>query len=129
MQIVKRSLLWVITAAVPVVIAACYGPAYTFTKSGRVVDRTTGAGVANIAVSCADPVSAAASGDPGTADGSGGLLPDVHLTADDGSFYWGGFEPCRQLKFEDADGLRAGTPYPTRTAPCGDARQELVVDL
>ncbi|MBN2359801.1 MAG: hypothetical protein JXR83_10135 [Deltaproteobacteria bacterium] len=129
MQIIKRSLLWLMTAAVPVVIAACYGPYYNYTKSGRVLDKQTRAGVANIAVSCADPAADPPAADAGAVEDAGGYQPSVFVTGPDGAFYWGGYQACNKLKFEDVDGQENGGLYLTAIEPLGDPEQELEVEL
>jgi hypothetical protein len=41
MRIISRFLLGIVTFVIPVVIAACYGLAYTFTQRGRVIDKNS----------------------------------------------------------------------------------------
>ena len=55
---IARFFLWALTAAVPFVIAACYGVMYEydgpniFTYRGRVIDRVTREGVSSISLQC-----------------------------------------------------------------------------
>lgn len=50
MKRIEKWLLCIITAIVPVVIAACYGPAYR--EMGSVTDAETGEGIGDIAINC-----------------------------------------------------------------------------
>jgi hypothetical protein len=47
-----RWLLWVFTMAIPVFIAACYGPPMRYSRSGKVEDASTGQGLQDIDVTC-----------------------------------------------------------------------------
>jgi len=134
MKLIKHSLLWMLTAAVPVFIAACYGINYQYSKKGRVLDKETRAGIANIEVSCVDPAAVAPVVDAGAGEDAGatedaGYRPSGFSSSDDGSFYWGGFEPCNKLKFEDIDGQENGGLYLTKIEPFSDSEQELVVEM
>jgi hypothetical protein len=86
-------------------------------------------------VSCADPAADVPAADAGTGeDGgagedAGSYRPGVFVTGDDGSFFWGGYQVCNKLKFEDVDGQDNGGLYLTKIEPFGDSKQELVVEL
>ena len=49
---IYRALVYLVTFAVPVVIAACYGPAYRYRKGGKVLDKVTRDPISQIDVSC-----------------------------------------------------------------------------
>jgi hypothetical protein len=103
MQKVVRSLarffLWALTAAVPFVIAACYGVMYSFSRSGRVTDAVTGSGIRDIRVTCL----------------SGTSTVDTATTEYDGSYaLFSDVADCDQIRFEDVDGAANGS-YQART--------------
>jgi len=134
MKLIKRSLLWMLTAAVPVFIAACYGINYQFTKNGRVLDKTTRAGIANIEISCADPADVApivdaGSGEDGGATEDAGYHASGFVSGADGSFFWGSETACNKLKFEDIDGQENGGLYLTKIEPIDTTDKELVVEM
>jgi hypothetical protein len=52
MRRISRLFLKVVTLAVPVFIAACYGIAYSFSQRGKVLDRDTKKGIADLRVEC-----------------------------------------------------------------------------
>jgi len=61
---IARACLRVVMLTLPVVIAACYGMPAKFSKNGKVIDKQTQAGIADIRVSCVEAngtVSASAS--------------------------------------------------------------------
>lgn len=134
MKIIKRSLLWMLTAAVPVFIAACYGISYSFTKSGRVLDKVSRAGIANIQVSCADPLEQAPVYDAGVGEDGGatedaGYQPVGFTSSADGSFFYGSDVVCNKLKFEDVDGQQNGGLYLTKIESIDSSDGELVVEM
>jgi hypothetical protein len=104
MRIIAKFFLWLITVAIPVVIAACYGPLYKYSKSGKVVDSETQEGINGIQVSCM----------------VGGSPWDVTYSDPQGEFLLMYDRPCDELQLEDVDGDQNGR-YLTTTAPfCED---------
>jgi hypothetical protein len=100
-----KVLLSVVTGAVPVLIAACYGVSNVGPEGscgGKVVDKTAGTGVTGIEVHCLN--------------GAGDSF-DVSVSASDGSFLVqqpvGG---CASLEARDVDGAARGS-YATATVP------------
>lgn len=122
LRAIAKPFLWLCTSAMPVVLAACYGPRYEeggLAVSGRVKDRDSGAGVGDIRVTC--------------------LLVDDSVTHEldqtttlegDGSFSFepGACEACNALRFEDVDGAANGS-YTVRTLPIDPAEAETSEDL
>ena len=84
---IYRVLVYLVTFAIPVVIAACYGPAYRYRRGGRVLDKVSRAPISQIDVSC-------------ERDG-GSTYPD--RTGDDGVF---------QLQFDDCETVKAVDSLP-----------------
>jgi hypothetical protein len=129
MKIVARPLLWLLTTAIPVFIAACYGPPMEGTWdggpdpersiAGRVLSALTGGPLPYIQVSC-------------LVSGYDGLeVYDDTLSNPDG----GGFElwsseytPCEILRFEDVDGAENGA-YQTLDLAYVDDGQDVVAEL
>lgn len=110
MRSVAMWLLRAVTTTVPVVIAACYGMAYRYTRQGRVVDRATGQGVAGMKVTCAQGGATASTG----ADGAF-TLPDD--------------DRCDSVQVEDADGAANGAYAPgNATLPRGHQETVIPVD-
>lgn len=112
MRGLSRWLLRGLTAAVPVVIAACYGMAYRYSRAGKVVDATTSSGIAGLRVTCV----------------KGGAETTVR-TGDDGSFTVRAPGPCDELRIEDGDGDQNGA-YAAKTLPYppGDDEIRVVLD-
>ncbi|MBI5544480.1 MAG: hypothetical protein HY901_11355 [Deltaproteobacteria bacterium] len=52
MKSLARACLRLAMLAVPVVIAACYGPIARYSRSGKVIDKDTHANLSDIEVSC-----------------------------------------------------------------------------
>ncbi len=93
----KKGMLWLVTAIIPVVVAACYGVMYAFHKYGRVVDADTGNPITGIKVSCAV--------------GHRGNIIDVSYTDTDGYFYINADSACEGYIFTDEDGEGNGGEY------------------
>lgn len=116
MQIVKRSLLWMLTAAVPVVIAACYGMPVSygaFQQTGKVVDKESQEAIPGIEVSCETEAGALASSDVTTTDDLGAFTIS--------------FDSCPVMVFEDNDGGDNGGTFQRLEVPLTEA--EWVEDL
>ena len=88
MKRLYRALVYLVTFAIPVVIAACYGPAYRYRKGGKVLDKQSRAPISQIDVSC-------------EYDG-GSSYPS--RTGNDGVFQIQTDETCLELKAVDALG-------------------------
>lgn len=113
MRIIAKFFLWLTTIAIPVVIAACYGMAYKFTKTGHVVDSETKAGIQGISVSCM----------------VGGNVEAADTTYEDGSFWLEFNTACDELLVEDVDGEDNGGQYVDRSVPfCKDC-EDITIEL
>jgi hypothetical protein len=122
MRLIARFFLWLIGIAIPVVIAACYGIGYRFSKSGKVTDSKSKQGIDGIRISCVrsgQVVSSTSSRKvsyPSGNTGSGYFDIDYNT-------------PCDELRFEDTDGPQNGGQYATKSMPfcesCSDASVEL----
>jgi len=96
----KKSLLWVITATIPVVIAACYGVYYTVT--GEVKDGDTKEPIEGIEVQCIMD------------EDDEYTIPEKFYSEIDGYFYIYNEDAeglCDQVKFVDVDGELNGEYY------------------
>ncbi|MEK7705105.1 MAG: hypothetical protein AAB426_09115 [Myxococcota bacterium] len=115
MRVVKKALLWVVSTAIPVTIAACYGVAYRFShsQSGRVLDAATSNGIAGIEVTCL------------VADGE----QSTTYSREDGAFELPYEEPCDSVRAADVDGAENGGTYATETVPFDENADELVIEL
>ena len=104
MKHLTRALLKLMTAGIPVVIAACYGVPYEYGlgKSGNVVDRTTHAGIGGIKIGCV------------LADGT---LESETYSSTDGSFMVEYNQDCATLTAEDVDGEENGGLYAKTEIP------------
>jgi hypothetical protein len=91
MKWIAKILLWIIGVAIPVVIAACYGMPYKFSKTGKVVDAETKAGIDGIQVTCVQ----------------GGQDEDVAFTYSGDFTLWYDI-PCDTLQIKDVDGAQNG---------------------
>ena len=112
MRYVSRFLLWTTGLVVPVMIAACYGMSYAFTKCGKVVDAESKAGIGNIEVTCMrDGVA------------GGGSYTDV-----EGGFCLGYDEPCDTLEAVDVDGEENGGEYQSKSVPF-DGEDDVTIKL
>jgi hypothetical protein len=97
MKHLSRALLKLMTLCFPVVIAACYGPAYRYSKDGKVIDKETHLGIAGIKVDCV------------LADGT---VQDSTTTSPDGSFSLSYDIACSSLAASDVDGELNGKYKP-----------------
>jgi hypothetical protein len=114
---IARPVLWLVTAAIPVFIAACYGAYYDESRAtGKVVDKATGEGVPDILVSCM------------TSGGS--VLDQTYSLAGDGAFeiWYQENDPCETLRFEDVDGEENGE-FQALELPFDPAAGELTAEL
>ncbi|MGI5863873.1 MAG: hypothetical protein ACOX6T_17705 [Myxococcales bacterium] len=93
MKHLTRALLKLMTAGIPVVIAACYGAPYQYSKSGRVLDRSTHVGIPGIRIGCVLP--------------DGGVAYETHSNTD-GSFLVEYDQECAKITAEDVDGEENG---------------------
>jgi len=105
-----KGALWIVTGLMPVVIAACYGMYYEFTRYGRVIDRTTRASISGIKVTCRSGVEATETYSDG-----------------DGEFWIEAEESCDVVLFEDVDGAANGS-YQTRSVPLAELPTEVELD-
>ena len=99
-----KPFLWLLTTAIPVFIAACYGPPMDDVNgntdpetslTGRVLSALTGSGIPYIKVSCL------VSGYDGQE-----VYDETYSAPGDGAFeLWSSdYTPCEVLRFEDVDG-------------------------
>lgn len=107
MKSLARLVLRFFIVAIPVVIAACYGMAYRFTKRGRVIDQATRTGIENVTVTC---------------DVAKQATYHAYSSAD-GSFYLQYDTPC--------DTVTAGDDvrYVKKAVPFDAAATEIVIEL
>jgi GMP synthase-like glutamine amidotransferase len=108
----SRKALWVVTAVSPVVIAACYGMEYMFSRHGVVVDRSTGAGIAGIKVTCR----------------SSTYGDTVDYSTNSGQFWLENDDACSAVAFEDVDGALNGS-YQSRTVAVSEVEDDGIVEL
>lgn len=108
----SRKALWVVTAVSPVVIAACYGMEYMFSRHGVVVDRSTGVGIDGIKVTCRSATYGDTSG----------------YSSYSGQFWLENDEPCDAVVFEDVDGAANGS-YQFRSVPLSEVEDDGIVEL
>ncbi len=113
MRLIAKFFLWLISVAIPVVIAACYGAPFAYSKTGKVVDSETKEGVNGIQVACL----------------LDGYEQDVAYSWEDGTFWIHYDAPCDSLHLEDVDGEDNGGYYEPRTVPIDEDCEELVVEL
>jgi hypothetical protein len=129
MRLLARPLLWLLTTAIPVFIAACYGAPGDFggdaglvpekSVAGRVLSALTGSGIPYIRVSC-------------LISGYEGLetYDETYSRPDDGAFeLWSSeYTPCEILRFEDVDGGENGA-FQTLELSYADDGQEVIAEL
>jgi hypothetical protein len=132
MRWLAKPLLGLMTAVIPVFIAACYGApgygepwddtdGYDPEKSvfGRVLSALTGSGIPYIRVSC-------------LVDGAStdSVYDEAYSVPNDGAFeLWASeWRPCDTLLFEDLDGAENGA-FQSLEIPFVDDGAEIVVDL
>ncbi len=104
MRFGKKLLLGVMGVVVPVIVAACYGVPYRFSKSGKVVDKTTGQGVPSLDVVCV----------------SGNNEADLTVTGVDGVFDLWYDQACDAVLIRDVDGDTNGVYGAQRVDFCED---------
>jgi hypothetical protein len=126
---IARFLLRMMTLAVPVVIAACYGVPQDYTlRNGRVVDKDTQRGIPGIKVTCL-------TGDAGIFSTlTNGSMVDAGLTTldagastEDGTFQLNGGVDCTSLLAEDVDGPANGGSYAPVTQPFDSAATTITI--
>lgn len=97
---IAKPFLWLVTSAIPVFIAACYGPRYAMGDNGDLLKGTTkddsGKGIPDIEVKCINA--------------AGESIDATYARGDDGYFsVWSPHsDPCKQLRFTDVDGEENG---------------------
>ena len=133
---IYRVLVYLVTFAIPVVIAACYGPSYRYRKGGKVLDKQSKAPIALIDVTCVV---------------DGGWSP-TERTQGNGTFQLMFDTPCQSISAVDSlaaagdagatdagatdAGATDGGTLPQRTAryapksvPYDEAAPEIVIEL
>jgi len=126
MRALKRGALWLVTFAIPVTIAACYGMVMNFYKPGKVLNKATQEGIKDIEVRCAEgqePVE-----DAGTSEDAAIGAETLAVTGDDGSFVLYD-DLCQTLRFVDVDGADNGGDFAPVEAPIGADGEELIVEM
>jgi putative lipoprotein (rSAM/lipoprotein system) len=113
MQAIKRVLLWIITVAIPVTIAACYGVAYRFSALGKVVDADTGDPIEGIQVSCLD---------------ADGLDMSTVWSDEQGQVTIDYDEPCDKLRAVDVDEAENGS-YASKDVPFDGNASETLIEM
>jgi hypothetical protein len=108
---VARFLLWIVTGAIPFVIAACYGVLYQYQRNGKVLDAVTRNGIEGIEVNCM----------------VGDAVESTNISYSGGAFYLEYNTPCDEVRFTDVDGATNGS-YQSRTIPL-PASGDIVVEL
>ncbi len=113
MRRVSRYLLGIVTCAVPVFIAACYGIAMSFSQRGRVIDKDSKAGVGGLRVECLTASSA---------------VSDMTTTALDGAFdlHTADQASCTTIAVDDQ---RAASSHYASTTAKSDASKDLVIEV
>lgn len=111
MKHVSKWLLRAVTMAVPVVIAACYGMMYRYSRAGKVVDASTGTGIPGIQVTCL----------------RGGLQDGLAMTDASGGFLLD-YDACDELEAKDVDGTENGS-YQTKKIPFPPGSDDITVSL
>ena len=113
MRRLVRFMLRIVTTAVPVVIAACYGVPYNFTQRGRVVDRDTKQGIGGLMVECRTASDATTESNYSGTDGSFVLIA---LNAAD----------CQKVAVED---LRDGSTRYAPTSVASNSSSEIIIEV
>lgn len=112
MRLVARMFLWLIQVAIPIVIAACYGAPFRYSKSGHVIDANTKEGIDGIRVTCLE---------------NGNDWNNTY-TYNSGYFEVYYDIPCDYLQFTDEDGPENGS-YRNRTIEFDQDCPDLTVEL
>ncbi len=120
MKWIAKPALWLLTTAIPVVIAACYG-VYEESRRvfGKVVDGDTGEGIQDIQVECV------------VGEGENEYVPAGTMTLPgDGAFeLWvDEYDPCDKLVFKDLDGEENGA-YADKEIPFDEFTDGETVEL
>lgn len=124
-----------LTAAVPVVIAACYGvPADYKVKLGKVVSGADQTPIQGIQVSCVhdgETVDAGVAEDAGQVEDAGEAQAYDVLTDENGQFSLDYSEgnPCDSLQLNDVDGAENGGDFAPKTVPFVDDGSEEVIEM
>lgn len=113
MKQLARACLRLALLAVPVVIAACYGPIARFGRSGKVIDKETHEGLSDIRVSCIK---------------NGATLDSTLSYSGDFSLYFD--EPCDSIDAEDTVTGDAGVArYQKTSLPYSEGTGTLTIQL
>jgi hypothetical protein len=113
MRWLARLLLGLVTSAVPVVIAACYGSPHRSVQRGRVIDKNTRAGVAGLLVECRTGTNVAT---------------DTCYSGADGSFNLMAIDTADCAIIDVKDEREAGSHYaPTTALP--DPKAEIIIEV
>jgi hypothetical protein len=110
---IARFLLWILTSAIPVFLAACYGAPYGYSKNGRVIDSESKEGISGIKVICSE----------------NGNDWNYSYSWTDGYFNVDYDVPCDKLVLVDEDGLENGGFYPRRVVPFDEDCDEITVEM
>lgn len=124
MRLLAKPFLWLLTSAIPVFIAACYGAPMEGGEAeksvaGRVLSALNGSGISGIRVSCMVP---------------GAEGPEVYDQAysegADGEFllWTSEYSPCETLLFEDVDGAENGA-FQTLEMDYVDTGEDVTAEL
>jgi hypothetical protein len=100
-----RIVLKLATLGIPVVIAACYGMPYQYSRQGRVIDKSTHLGIGGIRVTCLDEE---------------GAVDSETRSGENGSFVLYYDQICATLMAEDDDGAENGGKYKATSLALGD---------
>ena len=112
MKSFSRLLLKIVTGAVPVFIAACYGPAYA-PRRVRAVDSITRKGIPGLQVTCFNGPAQAAATEPLTTDADGTVYAQY----------------CEKVVMTDVDGPANGGPYGSKEVATPRGAGEILVPL
>lgn len=125
-----KPFLWLLTTAIPVFIAACYGAPGNYgdwdagqdperSIAGRVLSALTGSGIPYIKVSCLI-----------SEDNGQYVYDETYSKPDDGAFeLWSSeYTPCEILRFEDVDGAENGA-FQTLETSYVDNDQAVIVEM
>lgn len=113
MRRVSRFLLGIVTTSIPVVIAACYGMMYEFSQRGKVVDKSSKAGVAGLRVECRSETN---------------TMTDRTYTATDGAFTLSttSSSACKTIAVDDD--RESGARYASTTAQ-PDSSRDITIEV